>query len=115
MAKVDRSTREINQRVKRAVGNTSKRASNAGKMFLHVGGEFLKSNFPTPFAFVETNKDVLDSTAKFLRNPVDNVNRQINRALATDDFKALSKLAKNTVADFKGGNYYDPDRHRDAT
>lgn len=114
MAKVDRSTREINQRVKRAVGNTSKRASNAGKMFLHVGGEFLKSNFPTPFAFVETNKDVLDSTAKFLRNPVDSVNRQINRALATDDFKALSKLAKNTLADLKSGNYYDPDRHRDA-
>ena len=114
MAKVDRSTREINQRVKRAVGNTSKRASNAGKMFLHVGGEFLKTNFPTPFAFVETNKDVLDSTAKFLRNPVDNVNRQINRALATDDFKALSKLAKNTLADLKSGNYYDPERHRDA-
>lgn len=114
MAKVDRSTREINQRVKRAVGNTSKRASNAGKMFLHVGGEFLKTNFPTPFAFVETNKDVLDSTAKFLRNPVDSVNRQINRALATDDFKALSKLAKNTLADLKSGNYYDPERHRDA-
>lgn len=114
MAKVDRNTREINQRVKRAVGTNSKRVSNAGKMFLHVGGEFLKSNFPTPFAFVETNKDVLDSTAKFLRNPVDSVNRQINRALATDDFKALSKLAKNTLADLKSGNYYDPDRYRDS-
>lgn len=114
MAKVDRSTRDINQRVKRAVGGTSKRAENAGKMFLHVGGEFLKANFPTPFAFVETNKDVLDSTTKFLRNPVDSVNRQINRALGTDDFKALKKLAKNTLADLKSGNYYDPDRQRSA-
>lgn len=114
MAKVDRSTRDINQRVKRAVGGTSKRAENAGKMFLHVGGEFLKANFPTPFAFVETNKDVLESTTKFLRNPVDSVNRQINRALGTDDFKALKKLAKNTLADLKSGNYYDPDRQRSA-
>lgn len=114
MARADKTSRDINARVKRAVGGTKKYAQGAGKMFLHIGGEFIKTNFPTPFSMVSTNKEVLDSTVKFLRNPVDNVNRQINRALATDDFKALRKFAKNTLDDLKTGEFYDPDRHRDS-
>lgn len=114
MARADKTSRDINARVKRAVGGTKKYAQGAGKMFLHIGGEFIKTNFPTPFSMVSTNKEVLDSTVKFLRNPVDSVNRQINRALATDDFKALRKFANNTLEDLKTGNFYDPDRHRDS-
>lgn len=112
MAKGYKTVHDINERVKRAVGSSEKYAKGFSKAFLHAGGEYLKSVFPAPVAMYETNKELLSDTVKFLRNPVDSINRQVNRALETDDFKALKEFADATLEDLKSGNFYDENRHR---
>lgn len=112
MAKGSKTVHDINERVKRAVGSSEKYAKGFSKAFLHAGGEYLKSVFPAPVAMYETNKELLSDTVKFLRNPVDSINRQVNRALETDDFKALKEFADATLEDLKSGNFYDEKRHR---
>lgn len=112
MAKGSKTVHDINERVKRAVGSSEKYAKGFSKAFLHAGGEYLKSVFPAPVAMYETNKELLSDTVKFLRNPVDSINRQVNRALETDDFKALKEFADATLEDLKSGNFYDENRHR---
>ena len=112
MARRDNSIKNINERVKKSLENPAKYAKGFGKMFLYSGGEFLKNTFPAPVAMYDTNKDLLDDTVKFLRNPVDSINKQVNRALATDDFKALKKFANAALEDLKSGNFYDENRRR---
>lgn len=112
MAKGSKTVHDINERVKRAVGSSEKYAKGFSKAFLHAGGEYLKSVFPAPVAMYETNKELLTDTVKFLRNPIDSINRQVNRALETDDFKALKEFADATLEDLKSGNFYDENRHR---
>ena len=112
MAKGSKTVHDINERVKRAVGSSEKYAKGFSKAFLHAGGEYLKSVFPAPVAMYDTNKELLSDTVKFLRNPVDSINRQVNRALETDDFKALKEFADATLEDLKSGNFYDENRHR---
>ena len=112
MAKGYKTVHDINERVKRAVGSSEKYAKGFSKAFLHAGGEYLKSVFPAPVAMYETNKELLSDTVKFLRNPVDSINRQVNRALETDDFKALKEFADATLEDLKSGKFYDENRHR---
>ena len=112
MAKGSKTVHDINERVKRAVGRSDKYAKGLSKAFLHAGGEYLKIAFPAPVAMYTTNKELLDDTVKFLRNPVDSINRQVNRALETDDFKALKDFANATLDDLKSGNFYDKNRSR---
>ena len=93
IAKGYNTVHDINERVKRAVSSSEKYAKGFSKAFLHAGGQYLKSVFPAPVAMYETNKELLSDTVKFLRNPIDSINRQVNRALETDDFKALKEFA----------------------
>lgn len=114
MAKTDSSTRAIQDIVRKSVGTVSRYGTGIGKLFLASTKEFMVTNMPAPAAFLETNKAVLDDSIKFLRNPVDAINKGVNRAMDTDDFKALTKFAKNALDDLKTGNLYDAERSRDS-
>lgn len=113
MAKTDSSTRAIQDIVRKSVGTVSRYGTGFGKLFLASTKAFMNTNMPAPGAFLETNKAILDDSIKFLRNPVDGINKGVNRAMETDDFKALAKFAKNSIDDLVSGNFYDADRSRD--
>lgn len=113
MAKTDGSTRAIQDIVRKSVGTVSRYTTSIGKMFLASTGDFITAKMPAPAAFYDTNKDILNDTIRFLRNPVDAINKGVNRAMETEDFKALAKFAKYAVDDLKTGKLYDADRSRD--
>lgn len=112
MANSDKMTRDIMERVKRSVGVVPRYASGTARLFLASGAEFFKNEMPAPVAMVQTNQELLSDAVRFLRNPVDAINKQVDRALGSDDFKALQRFAKNALDDLKTGNLYDPVRDR---
>lgn len=112
MPKQDTFTRDIRQRVKQSFGAPVRYGSGVAKLFLASSKDFLNNTMPAPAAMLETNRELLDDAVRFLRAPTDAINRQVNRALATDDFKALQKFGKNALEDLKSGKFYDPDRDR---
>lgn len=112
MANSDKMSRSIMERTRKAVGVAPRYASGTAKLFLASGAEFFKNEMPAPIAMVETNQELLQDAVRFLRNPVDAINKQVNRALGSDDFKALQKFARNALDDLKTGNLYDPVRDR---
>ncbi|MCM1235098.1 MAG: hypothetical protein NC489_33785, partial [Ruminococcus flavefaciens] len=105
-------TKDIRAGLHAAAAKGGKYFKGTARLFLASGSEFVGNQLPTVGAMVETNRELLQDTAKFLRNPVDTVNRTINKAMGTEDFKALQKFAKNMVADLRSGDLYDPDRMR---
>lgn len=112
MAKTDKMSRDIVERAKKAVGVVPRYASGTARLFLASGAEFFKNEMPAPIAMITTNQELLTDAVRFLRNPVDAINKQIDRALGSEDFKALAKFAKNALDDLKTGNLYDPVRDR---
>lgn len=82
------------------------------QLFLASGSELVSREMPTMTAMIETNQDVLNDTLKFLRNPVEAINRGVNRALNSKDFKAIQKFGKNALEDLKTGDLYQKDRLR---
>lgn len=108
----DRMGRDIRESVKKAVKVTGRYGVGVGKLFLASGKEFFNAQMPAVQASFETNKELLDDTVKFLRNPVDAINKRVDRAMQTDGFKELEKFAKNALDDLKTGNLYDPNRDR---
>lgn len=112
MPKNDAFTRDIRQRVRKAFGSPVRYGSGVAKLFLASGKDFFSSSMPAPAAMLETNKEILSDAVKFLRSPTEVINRQVDRVLDTDGFKALQKFSKNALEDLKSGNFYDPDRDR---
>lgn len=108
----DRMGRDIRDSVKKAVKVTGRYGVGVGKLFLASGKEFFNAQMPAVQASFETNKELLDDTVKFLRNPVDSINKRVDRAMQTEGFKELEKFAKNALDDLKTGNLYDPNRDR---
>lgn len=99
-----------------SIGKTTSRyATGSAKLFLASGKEMLDREMPALVGTFETNHELLADAIKFLRNPVDTLNRQIDRALGSEAFKELQKVANNAVEDLKSGNLYDAERSRDST
>ncbi len=112
MPKQDTFTRDIRQRVRQTFGAPVRYGGGVAKLFLASGKDFFSNTMPAPGAMLATNREILDDAIRFLRAPTEVINKQVNRALATDDFKALQKFGKNALEDLKSGKFYDPDRDR---
>lgn len=95
------------------MGNMGKKyASSSAKLFLNAGTEMVGLEMPALTGMVDTNKELLNDVVRFFRNPADVINKQVDRALATDDFKSIQRVVKNAIDDLKTGELYDPTRTR---
>lgn len=109
---VDKTTRSIRADLK-SIGTWGRNfTTSTARAFLASGKELFKGTMPTLTATYDINKPLLDDTIKFIRNPADVLNRQVARAMETDDFKAIQRFAKDAIDDLKSGNIYDPNRDR---
>ena len=110
--KQDSTTRDIKERLRGAFSRAPKYATSTAKMFLASGKDFFNIQMPVIGGMLETNQDLIKDTVSFLRNPVDSINKQVDVALNSDNFKELKRFGENALADLKSGNLYDPDRDR---
>ena len=108
----DKMTKDIRTSLREVATRGGRYFKGTAQLFLASGSEFVDNKLPTVGAMVETNRELLQDTARFLRNPVDAVNRTINKAMDTPDFKALKKFGKAMVDDLKSGELYNADRMR---
>lgn len=104
--------RDIRKNLKKFAEKSGRLATGTARLFLQSGKEMFERTMPTVVDTYRTNKDVLDATVRFLRNPADAVNRGISKATETDTFHELQKFAKYAIDDLKTGNLYDPNRDR---
>lgn len=108
----DKTTRSIRADLK-SIGTWGRNfTTSTARAFLASGKELFKGTMPTLTATYDINKPLLDDTIKFIRNPADVLNRQVARAMETDDFKAIQKFAKDAIDDLKSGDIYNPNRDR---
>lgn len=110
--KQDSTTRDIKDRLRGAFSRAPKYATSTAKMFLASGKDFFNIQMPIIGGMLETNQDLIRDTVSFLRNPVDSVNKQIDTALNSENFKELKRFGQNALEDLKSGNLYDPNRDR---
>ena len=110
--KQDSTTRDIKDRLRGAFSRAPKYATSTAKMFLASGKDFFNIQMPIIGGMLETNQDLIRDTVAFLRNPVDSVNKQIDTALNSENFKELKRFGQNALEDLKSGNLYDPNRDR---
>lgn len=110
--KQDSTTRDIKDRLRGAFSRAPKYATSTAKMFLASGKDFFNIQMPIIGGMLETNQDLIRDTVTFLRNPVDSVNKQIDTALNSENFKELKRFGQNALEDLKSGNLYDPNRDR---
>ena len=110
--KQDSTTRDIKDRLRGAFSRAPKYATSTAKMFLASGKDFFNIQMPIIGGMLETNQDLIRDTITFLRNPVDSVNKQIDTALNSENFKELKRFGQNALEDLKSGNLYDPNRDR---
>lgn len=108
----DRVVKDIRGRLKNIATKGGRYFSGTAKLFLASGSETVNIAMPAMGGMIETNKAILQDAAKFLRNPVDTINRSVDRATQSEGFKALQKFAHNALDDLKSGNLYDPERDR---
>lgn len=108
----DKMTRDVRASLKDCAAKGGKYFKGTAALFLRSGSEYVGGQLPTVIGMVDTNREILQDTARFLRNPVDSINRTINKAMGTSDFKALRKFGENMLDDLRTGNLYDPDRVR---
>lgn len=110
----DKMAKDVRTRLKEIALRGGKYFTGTARLFLASGTEVVNTELPTIGAMLDTNKDLLNDTIRFLRNPVDTVNRSVDKAMGSDNFKALQKFARNALDDLKTGNLYDPNRDRTA-
>ena len=104
--------RDIRKQLKNIADYTARLTKSTARLFLASGKEMIDVQMPTLVATYDTNKEVLDATIKFLRNPADAVQRGVQRGMETESYQSLQKTAKDMLADLKSGNLYDPNRDR---
>ena len=104
--------KDVRSRLKSIAAKGGKYFTGTAKLFLASGTEIVNVNMPTLSGMMDVNRDLMNDTVRFLRNPVDTVNRNIDRAMSTEGWRAFQKFAKNALDDLKTGELYDPMRDR---
>ena len=104
--------RDIRAQLKSIGSYAGRLGSSAARLFLASGKEMVSITMPTLVDTFDVNKEVIDATVRFLRNPADSINRGVQRGMETDTYKELIKFGKNALDDLKSGNLYDADRDR---
>ena len=112
MAENDKMVKDVRQRLKGIATKGGKYFTGTAKLFLASGTEVVNMSMPTLAGMVDTNRDLIEDTARFLRNPVDSLNKSVDRAMHSDNFQALSKFANNALSDLKSGDLYVANRDR---
>ena len=95
--KQDSTTRDIKDRLRGAFSRAPKYATSTAKMFLASGKDFF--NIQMPIIGGMLDQDLIRDTVTFLRNPVDSVNKQIDTALNSENFKELKRFGQNALED----------------
>lgn len=108
----DKMVKDVRSRLKSIAAKGGKYFTGTAKLFLASGTEIVNVNMPTLSGMMDVNRDLMNDTVRFLRNPVDTVNRNIDRAMSTEGWRAFQKFAKNALDDLKTGELYDPMRDR---
>lgn len=108
----DKLSIDIRSELKRVATKGGRYFTGTARMFLDSTTETVNNAMPTVGAMLETNKDVIDATLRFLRNPVDAIHRGMDRISQDEGFKAAKKFATDAIDDLRTGNIYDPDRDR---
>lgn len=111
-AGTDRMARDIREDLKRIATTSGRYFTGTAKLFLASSAEVVGQKMPTVGSMLDANRDFMNDTMKFLRNPVDAVHRGIDRALNGETLQAAKKLAADALDDLKTGNFYDPNRDR---
>lgn len=111
-AGTDRMARDIREDLKRIATTSGRYFTGTAKLFLASSAEVVGQKMPTVGSMLDANRDFMNDTMKFLRNPVDAVHRGIDRALSGETVQAAKKLATDALSDLETGNFYDPDRDR---
>ena len=111
MAKNDKSTQSVQNRLRKAGAFPLKYAKGLGKMvFLGGGREFFTTELPVARSLYEVNEDFLKDTIKFLKNPAESVGRRVRISLESDAYKNATEIVKYAIDDLKTGNFYDESR-----
>ncbi|MCM1230290.1 MAG: phage tail tip lysozyme [Ruminococcus flavefaciens] len=108
----DRMTMDIRAELKKAAAKGGRYFTGTARMFLDSTTEAVGNSMPTVGAMLSTNQAIVNDTLKFLRNPVDALNRGIDKINQNENIKAMRKFAADAIDDLKTGNIYDPDRDR---
>ena len=108
----DKAVRDLKSILKNVGKKTMKYTTGTAKLFLASGKESFNSQMPYFYGTYDTNKELLQDTVKFLRNPADTIHKQVDRAIGSETFGELKKTFKYAWEDLKSGNLYDKDRSR---
>lgn len=108
----DKQVKDIRSQLKSLSGWGKNITTSSAKMFLASGKQFFESTMPTVTDTAKVNAELVGDIVRIFRNPVDAINRSINKAMETDDVKSIGKFAKNALDDLKSGKLYDPNRDR---
>lgn len=108
----DKVTKDIRSELRKVLTVGGRYATGTAKLFLASGKEMFKTNMPAVAGMYDTNRELLTDAVKFLKNPADAINVQVNRAIQSESYNELKKFAKYALDDLKTGNLYDPNRDR---
>lgn len=108
----DKMVKDVRSRLKSIAAKGGKYFTGTARLFLASGTEIVNVNMPTLSGMMDVNRDLMNDTVRFLRNPVDTVNKNIDRAMSTEGWRAFQKFAKNAIDDLRTGELYDPMRDR---
>lgn len=111
-AGTDRMSMDIRAELKKAAVKGGRYFTGTARMFLDSTVETVGNTMPTVGAMLEANRDLVNDTLRFLRNPVDALNRGMDRLSGDENIKALKKFGADAWDDLKTGNIYDPNRDR---
>lgn len=111
-AGTDRMAMDIRAELKKAATKGGRLFSGTARMFLDSTTELVGNTMPTVGAMLETNQDLINDTLRFIRNPVDALNRGMDRLSQDEGIKAIRKFGADAWDDLKTGNIYDPNRDR---
>ncbi|MDE6040940.1 MAG: hypothetical protein K2F99_05130, partial [Muribaculaceae bacterium] len=104
--------KNIRDNLRKVAGTSGKYFEGSAKLFLASTKDLAKTSLPTVGDMIDTNRDVVVSTIKFMRNPGDVINRQVERITQSDTLQALNKWKDAALEDLKSGEFYDPERDR---
>lgn len=108
----DRMTMDIRSELKRVATKGGRYFTGTARMFLDSTTDVVTNTMPTVGAMLDTNKALIDDTLRFLRHPVDALNRGMDRINQDENVQAVRKFARDALDDLRTGNIYDPERDR---
>ena len=80
----DKVTKDIRSELRKVLTVGGRYATGTAKLFLASGKEMFKTNMPAVAGMYDTNRELLTDAVKFLKNPADAINVQVNREIQSE-------------------------------